>query len=122
MFIPTVAIEADHELVHIIWGRAISILPEAKILSDSYFLLAQFGNFSLKTDWISVECRFLQNYHWTASFLLFFVEFVYLIYFSDIKKKMQDTGFFENWTLQGLLNEMDTIERFESPEYGSMIG
>ncbi|HAY98331.1 MAG TPA: transposase, partial [Mesotoga sp.] len=43
-----------------------------------------------------------------------FVQFVALIYLSYIKKKMQDTGLFENWTLQGLLDELDTIERFES--------
>ena len=51
-----------------------------------------------------------------------FVEFVALIYLSYIKKKMQDTGLFENWTLQGLLDELDTIERFESPEHGRLIG
>jgi transposase len=51
-----------------------------------------------------------------------FVEFVALIYLSYIKKKMQDTDLFENWTLQGLLDELDTIERFESPEHGRLIG
>jgi len=51
-----------------------------------------------------------------------FVEFVALIYLSYIKKKMQDTCLFENWTLQGLLDELDTIERFESPEHGRLIG
>ncbi|HNQ70812.1 MAG TPA: hypothetical protein PKI56_11715 [Mesotoga prima] len=51
-----------------------------------------------------------------------FVEFVALIYLSYIKKKMQDTGLFENWTLQDLLDELDTIERFESPEHGRLIG
>jgi len=45
-----------------------------------------------------------------------------LIYLSYIKKKMQGTGLFENWTLQGLLDELDTIERFESPEHGRLIG
>ena len=35
---------------------------------------------------------------------------------------MQDTGLFENWTLQGLLDELDTIERFEYPEHGRLIG
>ncbi len=51
-----------------------------------------------------------------------FVEFVALIYLSYIKKKMQETGLFENWTLQGLLDELDTIERFDSPEHGHTIG
>ncbi len=51
-----------------------------------------------------------------------FVQFVALIYLSYIKKKMQDTGLFENWTLQGLLDELDTIEKFESPEHGRLIG
>jgi len=35
---------------------------------------------------------------------------------------MQDIGLFKNWTLQSLLYELDTIERFESPEHGRMIG
>jgi len=51
-----------------------------------------------------------------------FVEFVALIYLSYIKKKMQGTALFENWTLQGLLDELDTTERFESPEHGRLIG
>ena len=51
-----------------------------------------------------------------------FVEFVALIYLSYIKKKMQDAKLFEQWTLQGLLDELDTIERFESPEHGRLLG
>ncbi|OPL09413.1 MAG: transposase [delta proteobacterium ML8_F1] len=51
-----------------------------------------------------------------------FVEFVALIYLSYIKKKMQDAGLFEKWTLQGLLDELDTIERFECPEHGRLLG
>ena len=35
---------------------------------------------------------------------------------------MQDTGLFKNWILQGLLDELDAIERFESPEHGRLIG
>lgn len=51
-----------------------------------------------------------------------FVEFVALIYLSYVKKKMQDAGLFEKWTLQGLLDELDTIELFESPEHGRLLG
>ncbi len=51
-----------------------------------------------------------------------FVEFVALIYLSYVKKKMQDAGLFEKWTLQGLLDELDTIERFESPDHGRLLG
>lgn len=51
-----------------------------------------------------------------------FVEFIALIYLSYVKKKMQDASLFEKWTLQGLLDELDTIERFESPEHGRLLG
>jgi transposase len=51
-----------------------------------------------------------------------FVEFVPLIYLSYIKKKMQDAGLFEKWTLQELLDELDNIERSESPEHGRLLG
>lgn len=33
-------------------------------------------------------------------------------------KKMQDAGLFEKWTLQGLLDELDTIEKSKSPKCG----
>lgn len=51
-----------------------------------------------------------------------FVEFVALIYLSYVKKKMQDTKLFEKWTMQGLLDELDTIELFEAPGYGRVLG
>ena len=51
-----------------------------------------------------------------------FVEFIALFYLSYVKKKMQDGGLFEKWTLQGLLDELDTIEVFESPEHGRLLG
>ncbi|MBK5263498.1 MAG: IS1634 family transposase [Peptostreptococcaceae bacterium] len=51
-----------------------------------------------------------------------FVEFVALIYLSYVKKKMQDANLFEKWTLQGLLDELDTIELFEAPEHGRLMG
>ncbi|MCC3358991.1 transposase, partial [Bacillus sp. REN16] len=47
-----------------------------------------------------------------------FVEFIALIYLSYVKKRMQEAGLFEKWTLQGLLDELDMIERFEAPEHG----
>ncbi len=51
-----------------------------------------------------------------------FVEFVALIYLSCVKKKMQDAKLFEKWTLQGLLDELDTIELFESPGHDRVLG
>ncbi len=51
-----------------------------------------------------------------------FVAFIALIYLSYVKKKMQDAGLFEKWTLQGLLDELDTIELLESPEHGRFLG
>lgn len=51
-----------------------------------------------------------------------FVEFIALIYLSYVKKKMQDAKLFEKWTLQGLLDELDTIELFESPGHGRVLG
>ncbi|WP_407272664.1 IS1634 family transposase [Radiobacillus sp. PE A8.2] len=51
-----------------------------------------------------------------------FVEFIALIYLSYVKKKMQDADLFENWTLQGLLDELDTIEQFEAPGHGHILG
>jgi transposase len=51
-----------------------------------------------------------------------FVEFVALIYLSYVKKKMQDARLFEIWTMQGLLDELDTIELFEAPGHGRILG
>jgi len=51
-----------------------------------------------------------------------FVEFIALIYLSYVKKKMQDAGLFAKWTLQGLLDELDSIELFEAPEHGRFLG
>ena len=41
---------------------------------------------------------------------------------SYIKKKMQDAGLFDQWTLQGLLDELDLIELFEAPSHGRVLG
>lgn len=51
-----------------------------------------------------------------------FVEFIALIYLSYVKKRMQDARLFESWTMQGLLDELDTIERFEAPGHGRILG
>lgn len=51
-----------------------------------------------------------------------FVEFIALIYLSYVKKKMQDAKLFDKWTMQGLLDELDTIELFEAPGYGRVLG
>ena len=52
----------------------------------------------------------------------FFVQFIALIYLSYVKKVMQDAKLFEKWTLQGLLDELDTIELFEAPGHGRALG
>lgn len=51
-----------------------------------------------------------------------FVEFIALIYLSYIKKNMQDSQLFEKWTLQSLLDELDTIEVLEAPEHSRLLG
>ena len=51
-----------------------------------------------------------------------FVEFIALIYLSYLKKKMQDAKLFDRWTMQDLLDELDTIELFEAPGHGRMLG
>jgi len=51
-----------------------------------------------------------------------FVEFIALIYLSYVKKGMQDAKLFEKWTMQGLLDELDTIELFEAPAHGRVLG
>lgn len=52
----------------------------------------------------------------------FFVEFIALIYLSYVKKKMLDAGLYEKWTLQGLLDELDTIELLEMPKHSRVLG
>jgi transposase len=51
-----------------------------------------------------------------------FIEFLALIYLSYVKKQMQNAGLFDKWTLQGLLDELDSIELFEAPEHGRLLG
>lgn len=51
-----------------------------------------------------------------------FVEFVALIYLSYIKKRMQDTDLFKNYTLQGVLDKLDVIECFETPGQKLRVG
>jgi hypothetical protein len=35
---------------------------------------------------------------------------------------MQEAKLFEKWTLQGLLDELDSIELFEAPGHGRILG
>nr|WP_246187711.1 hypothetical protein [Ornithinibacillus caprae] len=51
-----------------------------------------------------------------------FIEFIALIYLSYIKKKKQDAGLFEKWTIKGLLDELDIIELLETPEHSRVLG
>jgi transposase len=51
-----------------------------------------------------------------------FVEFVALIYLSYIKKQMQNTGLFKDYTLQTALDKLDVIECFESPGQELRVG
>ena len=41
---------------------------------------------------------------------------------SYIKKRMQDTGLFKDYTLQSVLDKLDVIECFESPGQKLLIG
>lgn len=51
-----------------------------------------------------------------------FVEFIALIYLSYVKNQMAQAGLFDKWTMQGLLDDLDTIELFEAPGHGRVIG
>ncbi|HSV30625.1 MAG TPA: IS1634 family transposase [Atribacteraceae bacterium] len=51
-----------------------------------------------------------------------FVEFVALIYLSYIKKRMQDTGLFKQYALQGALDKLDIIECFTAPGQALRVG
>jgi Transposase len=51
-----------------------------------------------------------------------FVEFIALIYLSCLKKKMLEAKLFDKWTMQGLLDDLDTIELFEAPGHGRVLG
>jgi len=51
-----------------------------------------------------------------------FVEFVALIYLSYIKKQMQETELFKNYTLQSALDKLDVIECFEAPGQKLRVG
>lgn len=51
-----------------------------------------------------------------------FVQFISLIYLSYIKKVMSNNKLFKNCILQELLDEFDTIERFEQPGRKHHIG
>lgn len=51
-----------------------------------------------------------------------FVEFIALIFLSHIKKQMQTTGLFKNYTLQGVLDKLDVIECFEQPGQELRVG
>lgn len=51
-----------------------------------------------------------------------FVEFVALIYLSYIKKQMQVSDLFKNYTIQGVLDKLDVIECFETPGQQLRVG
>jgi len=51
-----------------------------------------------------------------------FVEFIALIYLSYIKKRIQDSGLFKDYTLQSALDKLDVIECFESPGQKPVVG
>jgi len=35
---------------------------------------------------------------------------------------MQEAKLFDKWTMQGLLDDLDIIELFETPEHGRLLG
>ena len=51
-----------------------------------------------------------------------FVTFVALIYLSHIKKRMELSGLFKDYTIQSLLDKLDLIECFESPGHRLRVG
>lgn len=51
-----------------------------------------------------------------------FVQFIALIFISYIKQKMDEESLFKKYTLQGLLDELDVIERFTQPGKVPVVG
>ena len=51
-----------------------------------------------------------------------FVSYIGLIYLSYIKKHMQQSGLFEHYTMQSLLDTLDVIECFEYPGHSLRVG
>ncbi|MDO9592432.1 MAG: IS1634 family transposase [Erysipelotrichaceae bacterium] len=51
-----------------------------------------------------------------------FVGFIALIYLAHIKKCMQESGMYQKYTLQTLLDKLDVIECFENPGYALRTG
>ena len=51
-----------------------------------------------------------------------FTGFLALIYLAYIKKRMHESGMFQNYTLQTLLDKVDMIECFENPGYELRVG
>lgn len=51
-----------------------------------------------------------------------FVQFIALIIVSCIKQKMDREDLYKNYTLQGLLDELDVIEKFTQPGKDAIIG
>lgn len=51
-----------------------------------------------------------------------FVEFVALIYLSYIKKRMQDSDMFKQYTLQEMLDKLDVIEYFHTEGHKPWVG
>ncbi|WP_254329493.1 hypothetical protein [Paenibacillus sp. MZ03-122A] len=51
-----------------------------------------------------------------------FVEFVALIFLSDLKKVMQEKKLFQRYTMQGLLDELDVIECYQRPGHDLQFG
>lgn len=51
-----------------------------------------------------------------------FVQFIALIFMSQLKKTMADEGLFQHYTMQELLDELDVIEAFEHPGKALRVG
>lgn len=51
-----------------------------------------------------------------------FIQFIGLIYLSYIKKAMGDHNLYKDYTLQGLLDELDIIELFKQPGKKPRVG
>jgi transposase len=51
-----------------------------------------------------------------------FIEFVALIYLSELNKRMQDTGLYKDYTMATLLDKLDVIECFIRPGRKLLVG
>lgn len=113
-----IAEEAKHDGYFALLSNEVKDPDEALSLYRSKDIVEKaFGNLKER-----LNCRRLQVSSELSLNGKLFVEFIALIYLSYVKQKMQEAKLFESWTLQGLLDELDSIELLEAPGYGRILG